>query len=687
MKKLALVAMACVFGVAVMHMGCMDREPAPVCPVPTELNKNQALIGGFEGVDMLVVVDNSGSMQEEQEILATAFFPLVNALVNPLPGWPYGAADNVRVAIVSSDMGLQWGGNPYENGDGWPGDTPTGCGSVGDNGEFQTYGSGKTINIQHDVIECDSSASQCPTGWACSATEPSEIGKCQAPGGDGTGQTCPGMASTWAETPTGSGDSAVKNDELAFQVACLSSLGTNGCGFEQQLQAAAVALNKSDQANFVREDALLAVIVVSDEEDCSIESNGLFAVDEIQNLADGRVNIACGNNPDYLYDAKGYKDTIEQVKGGKVGSAVFAAIVGVPPGDGDELSECEGSGDKLQQCLDHPDMELEVIEEGSGSSTAFFFAPACDRWEGDAQVTKARPGRRYVELAQEFKNMGYMYSICRANWSPAMEDIAKLIAENLAGTCYPKPLDWDPATKTAKCDVVVEYVDEEKCPAAFDIEDEDEVVSEEWTDADEVEHTTIYCPLPKLEANRECSDEQDDDLADDFGWYYCENMNAENFNEACDDNLDNDGDGDVNCDDEDCLACTVCGGTGVGCAKTCKYVVQLTEDAKLVVQGQNLSVQCLQQFSFSDPNCQENTNESCNDDKDNDGNGIWDCENDFEADKPHSADFNCCPMHVNDDDECVIEDEALDNCDMTKAEPSDACLSHASLLQCIPTWD
>ena len=680
MRKVALVAMVCVFGVAAMHMGCMDREPAPVCPVPTELNKNAALIGGFEGVDMLVVVDNSGSMQEEQEILATAFFPLVNALVNPLPDWPYGAADNVRVAIVSSDMGLQWGGNPYENGDGWPGDTPTGCGSVGDNGEFQTYGSGKTINVQHNVIPCDGSASQCPTGWACSVDDPTEEGLCQAPGGDGTGQNCPGMASTWAETPIGSGEDAVKNDELAFQVACLSALGTNGCGFEQQLQAAAVGLHKDSQDAFTRDDALLAVLVVSDEEDCSIESNGLFAEDEIQNLADGRVNIACGNNPEHLYDASGYKTTIEQVKGGQSHSAVFAAIVGVPAGDGNELSSCEGSGDVIGQCLDHPDMELNIIQEND----AYFFEPACDRWEGDEQVTKARPGRRYVEVATEFADMGYLYSICRANWSPAMEDIAKLIAENLAGTCYPKPLDWDPATKRAKCDVVVEYDDIDECP--FEIPDEKEVVEEEWTDSEDVKHVKTFCPLPQLEADRECSGEQDNELSSQFGWYYCENMTAENFNEACEDNLDNDGDGDVNCDDEDCQACTTCGGTGVGCAKTCKYVVQLTDEAKLEVQGQNLSVQCLQQFSFSDPNCQENTHESCNNGEDEDGNGIWDCQNDFEADKPHSADFNCCPMEVNDNDECVVKDHG--NCDGSKDNnPSDACRSHAMLLQCIPPWD
>jgi hypothetical protein len=637
------------------------------------------MIGGFEGVDMLVVVDNSGSMSEEQEILSTAFFPLVNALVNPLPGWPYGAADNVRVAVVSSDMGLSWGGNPYENGDGWPGDAPGGCGSVGDNGEFQTYSDGKSINIQEDVIQCDGTAWQCPTGWDCSVSEPTEIGVCQDPVGDGTGQTCPGMNATWAETPIGTADPPEKNMELAFQVACLSALGTGGCGFEQQLQAAAKGLHREDQAEFVRPDALLAVMVVSDEEDCSIESNGLFGVPEIQDLAAGEVNIACGNHPQYLYGATGYKTTFESAKGGQTNSVVFGAIVGVPPGDGEELSECEGPGHEIGNCLDNPDMQLEVISEND----AYFFKPACERYEGTDLVTKARPGRRYVELAEEFKNMGYMYSVCREDWSPAMKDIAKLIAENLAGTCYPKPLDWDPATKQAKCDVVVEFVDMDDCP--FDIEDGKEVIEETFIDTDDVEHTQIFCPLPRLEAERECADNDFGALNDEFGWYYCENMSSENFNEACEDSLDNDGDGDLNCEDEDCQPCTVCGGTGVGCAKTCKYVVQLTDKAKLEVQGQNISVQCLQQFSFSDPNCQENTSESCNNGEDEDGNGIWDCDNDFEADKPHSADFNCCPMEVDEDNRCQVKDHG--NCDgSSDDDPSDACRSHASLLQCIPPW-
>jgi hypothetical protein len=675
MSKRKLAVVTCAFCLVIGWIGCMDREPAPVCPVPTELSESSAMIGGFEGVDMLVVVDNSRSMQEEQNILATAFFPLVNALVNPLPDWPYAPADDVRVAIVSSDMGLQWGGNPYD------GDVELdGCNSLGDNGQFETYSSGETIDIQHGVIPCDESASQCPTGWTCSATAADQVGTCQAPGGDGTGQACPGMNALWAETPVGPEDQPVTNDDLAFQVACLSALGTDGCGFEQQLQAAAVALHKPSQAEFVREDALLSVLIVSDEEDCSIESDELFDVPEITNLSTGHVNVACGNHEELLYDPAGYRKTFEAVKGDKVGAAVFAAIVGVPPGEGSALSACEGPGDEIGSCLDQPQMDLDMVEEDGN----FYFEAACSRFEGDELITKARPGRRYVQLAAEFQNLGYMYSICRADWSPAMEDIAQLIAENLAGTCYPKPLDWDPATRQAKCDVVAEYVDQDSCP--FEIPAGKEVVEEKWTDGEDVEHSRIFCPLPQLAADRSCGAAQDEALASEFGWYYCENMVEENFDEACSDNLDNDDDGLLNCEDPECKACTVCGGSGVECKKTCKYVLQLTDAAEVEVKGQNLSVQCLTQFSFSDPNCQENTHESCNNDDDEDGNGIWDCDDDFDADEPHSADFNCCPMRVGDNNECVVASH--DNCDgSSDAQPADACRAHANLLGCIPPWE
>src|SRR5690606_26824477 len=58
--------------------------------------------------------------------------------------------------------------------------------------------------------------------------------------------------------------------------AAVAGLGITGCGFEQQLEAAALALELNVAGGFPRRDALLGVIVVTDEEDCSTENDDTF---------------------------------------------------------------------------------------------------------------------------------------------------------------------------------------------------------------------------------------------------------------------------------------------------------------------------------------------------------------------------------------------------------------------------
>lgn len=53
--------------------------------------------------------------------------------------------------------------------------------------------------------------------------------------------------------------------------------------------------------------------------------------------------------------------------------------------------------------------------------------PACTREEDDEEVTRAWPGRRFVELAELFGERGYVYSICNGDWSPAMSELAAMI--------------------------------------------------------------------------------------------------------------------------------------------------------------------------------------------------------------------------------------------------------------------
>ena len=643
-----------ILGLFAAQYGCMDRQPAPVCPVPTELKSDEMQANSFDGVDMLVMVDNSGSMAEEQTILATSFYPLVNALANPLPTWPYEAADSLRLAVVTSNMGIS--SNGQINDAYWPGgDAPPGCHDLGDNGEFREIDVA-TVDVQNDVIDCAADAAQCPPGWTCANIDAETgVGRCHTDGS--TAVDCPALGSVWAES-----SADAPNPSFNTQAACLAQQGTTGCGFEQQFQSAATALIRSDQSSFMVGSHLLAVIVVTDEEDCSMEDGkGLFETDEVAIASPNKVNIACGEHPSFLFDPVYYYDAFVNIKGGP-GAVIFAAIAGVPYGDQPGADECQGLGGDLDAFLEQDAMQLHQVQHDDGG---WYYAFACER----GNSTKAYPGRRYVELANEhFGDMSYVYSICNEDWSPAMEEVAGLIGSKIRPTCYKKPLDWDSVEKVAKCNVVVELTDpeEEECPEGFGGA---EPVIERSTSSDGAEVTRMYCAIPKLPSERECAAQTAEQAAaidSGFGWYYCENRDAEE--------------------------------TDAGAEDACRYTVELTDEAKDAVVGRQVSVQCLQQFSFEDRNCQEDTRASCTDNADNDGNGIWDCSHEVDGSSSlaagetgHMADPNCCPMAQVTGGTCDLEPEGVDQlyrdvCPPDEVEYNDgypdACREAASRLQC-----
>jgi hypothetical protein len=60
-----------------------------------------------------------------------------------------------------------------------------------------------------------------------------------------------------------------------------ASAGANGCGFEQHIEAAKRALSPTNTANagFLRSDSLLAIVIIADEDDCSMSHSSLLGPD------------------------------------------------------------------------------------------------------------------------------------------------------------------------------------------------------------------------------------------------------------------------------------------------------------------------------------------------------------------------------------------------------------------------
>ncbi|MDD5306500.1 MAG: hypothetical protein PHU25_04185 [Deltaproteobacteria bacterium] len=340
---------------------------------------------------------------------------------------------------------------------------------------------------------------------------------------------------------------------------------------------------------------------------------GLFGSAEFKDPR--RIAIACGENPQFLFPTSSYYATFRALKGGIADAVVFGAFVGVPydPATPGPDQPCEGPGNRISGCLDDARMQHRIVAEGlpDGGSIETY-APVCTRGPDDAPLVKARPGRRYVELATAnppdgFGAAGYVSSICNPDWSPAMRDIAKLIAAHFAPSCWVEPMDWDPATKTAKCDVVAELilgVDKAVTPTScpWKATPITKKITNETTGREE---TRVFCPLPKLPADLDCSLAETEISQDDMGWYYCENF-SESSEDACRDGVDNDRDGMTDCDDEGCRDCPrACGdaypeATGIECLPSCMYNARMTDAAKQAVRGESLLIGCLTQVSDCD---------------------------------------------------------------------------------------
>jgi hypothetical protein len=400
--------------VAVLALaGCLDRDLKPLNPCTQSGVVERVRVTNVDKVDLLFMVDNSNSMAEEQASLAEQFPRLVSVLAtgdrNPAidadgdgnpsnVGDDFPAVNSLQIGVISSDMGT--GGFNVMT----CSDEP----NFGDDGVLRTQGN---------------------TAMAgCMATYP-----------------------RFLEFRRG-GDAAM----YARDVSCVAALGTGGCGFEQQLEAVLKAVTPStctepwcefnmgtrghaDMANngFVRPDSLLALVLVTDEEDCSAADPDLFNMGSTRYT--GELNLRCFLNPTAQHPitrfVEGYLATRTSPD-----LLVYAAIAGVP-------TNATSATATFDQILAAPEMQ-EMIDPTMMTR----LRPSCNV----AGRGIAFPPRRIVEVARGLDQRGsngLVYSICQADFTPALDAIIDKIADVLGGTCLPRALNPDD-TGLVDCDVI-----------------------------------------------------------------------------------------------------------------------------------------------------------------------------------------------------------------------------------------
>ncbi len=202
---------------------------------------------GCNQIDLLFVVDNSGTMGAEQVNLSANFPLLVDKLQNLTDENGNALNPDVNIMVTTTDLGHPQctGFQPegYEPAQGSP--ISTAC-----------------IDRLDDFTGLGNNPPEFPE--ACQNGCPVAI----EPNGDfihfaGDNTNIPG-------------------NNVAGALSCIGPQGINGCGYEAPLEAMLQAINPGAQWNqgstpFLRDGAVLAIALVTDEADCSVRSPDGYA--------------------------------------------------------------------------------------------------------------------------------------------------------------------------------------------------------------------------------------------------------------------------------------------------------------------------------------------------------------------------------------------------------------------------
>lgn len=470
-------AMALLGTMGLMVGGCNNAPPVPIDDVVNAVHVEMMSSQGSNQIDVLFVIANSTSVDEERVMLEEAF-----------PGFIRGLLDinaDFHIGVITPDMqthsergALHMGPNaapdagalamipdgevdptscvdddgcllqlPDHAGDA---SIPRGAGAVfqgkcnaveiddGDGGTIATNQCFYTprfctappsnllgcndrfvpLMVAGEQVSCDHSATNCSyTSYApdwelrCDDTNNAQCLGVDGPVGErrcspaGLCEIKPSFLR--AADYEDESDDGVDDDKVIDDFACMSAVGTCHISAstypERGLDAVYEALKPSSNLNqgFLREDALLLVVFVSDDDDCSVgvEDNGeskRARLSSEQCWGEGQDPLLATNE---LYDF-----ITTQVKRSP-SQVMTAAIVGpVPLGfkwKGHEYS-CSQAGDT----------------SGTRLATA---------------------GDRYTRFVRSFGHRGVVGSICEADFDPVLAQVTRAVSRSLGQTCLSSP--------------------------------------------------------------------------------------------------------------------------------------------------------------------------------------------------------------------------------------------------------
>ena len=335
--------------------GCNEHPLAPLGDtlISVEIETSPRL--GSNGVDILWVVDDSPSMREEQIELGARFDEFITALAD--------LQADFHMAVVTTDRN--------------------------DGGLFQvTPGPLQSLR--------------------CEAT-PTDLEYCE---------------NLRLDEPFLVGDDYLVNSDdpsagfltadLAADFRCIASAGDCGGAFERGLEMLKLSLSDDlgpANSGFLRDDAFLVVIFLTDEDDCS--NNDAFSITRDD-------DCYAQETREQLVPVQSYYDELVALKGGDESRVLIAGLIG--PDD---------------------NLTLQTYEELGQNGPRFSCISELQAGEGAAN---ARDGERYRSLIDLVGSRGIEESICQGDFSNALNNIGEILRENLDVNCLreaPRTCDFD----------------------------------------------------------------------------------------------------------------------------------------------------------------------------------------------------------------------------------------------------
>jgi hypothetical protein len=397
---------------------CNSRRLAQPDPAPQQQFNDLFQQAINRNLDIVFMIDDSSSMTPIQTKLQVQLPTFMTVLKN-LPG----GLPNVHIGVVSSSMGA--GRNPSIDH----------CPQGGDQGIFHTK----------------------PLGGAPCTRATLQAGQ------------------NFIINVNGQ---ANYTGDIADVFSCIALLGENGCGFEHQLESTLRALGAdgapapAQNAGFLRPDAYLAIVMVTNEDDCSappdsdlFDSSSATVTDPLGPLQSYRCNEfghLCGGKPpprqpngpppNYTQDFTGTCVSAEDGRLLRVRDVV--AAMKQLKADPSKILVAAIAGPK-----DPYKVSLGPSQVKGDPSMWPFVEHSCLQNEPDGSQTYADPAVRLQEWVSAFN--GVFEDMCAPDFSQALTDIANAIGKKIGSPCVTgKVLDvngaiWAPGgTVLPDCTVV-----------------------------------------------------------------------------------------------------------------------------------------------------------------------------------------------------------------------------------------